>query len=196
KRDALLGAVHRLEKIDAEPILRILSAHGEALTASRAAALSPSEQIAEQIGELADILEAGASMVTRAFRPAGEIAIILLLRPLLPARIDLAAVIAPALLRIVQDRIGGGDLLELLLGRLVARIEIGVQLLGELTIGLGDVRRASCLGHTESGIQIVCHLPFCWIAFISPTIPHARGRYPAASRNAEPSRSSGSRSSE
>jgi hypothetical protein len=106
KRDALFGAIHGLEKIDAEPVLRILPAHSETLTASRAAASSASEQIAEQIGEFADVLEAGARMVPRAFRSPGEVPIILLLRPLLPARIDLAAVVAAALLCVVQDRIG------------------------------------------------------------------------------------------
>ena len=102
---------------------------------------------------------AGGRAVARALIAAGIFAIIALLRPLLAARVDLAAVVAPALLLIADDVIGGGDLLELLLGRLVARIEVGVQLLGELAIGLGDVGGAGGLRHAKYGIEIVCHLP-------------------------------------
>ena len=159
QRDARLGAVHRVEEIDVEPILRVLPAHREAPPASAAAHAAPlAEQIAEQIAERADILVARGRAIARALLAAGIFAVIALLRPLLAARVDLAAVVAPALLLIADDVVGGGDLLELLLGRLVARIEVGVQLLGELAIGLGDVGGAGGLRHAKYGIGIVCHL--------------------------------------
>ena len=150
KRDALLGAVHRLEEIDLEPILRILPAHGEALTAGAARPASPAEQIAEQIGEAAEILVARGRAIARAVLAAGIFAVVALLRPLLPACVDLAGVVAPALLGIAENVVGGGDLLELLLGRLVPGIEVGVQLLGELAVGLDDVLGLRGARHAES----------------------------------------------
>jgi hypothetical protein len=72
-----------------------------------------------------------------------------MLRRLLARGVDLARVIALALLLVADNAIGGGDLLELLLGGLVPRIQVGVQLLGELALGLGDVRRARGLRHAE-----------------------------------------------
>ena len=159
QRDARLGAVHRVEKIDVEAILRVLPAHREAPPASASAHATPlAEQIAEQIAERADVLIARGRAVARALLAAGIFTVIALLRPLLAARVDLAAVVAPALLLIADDVVGGGDLLELLLGRLVARIEVGVQLLGELAIGLGDIGGAGGLRHAKYGIGIVCHL--------------------------------------
>jgi hypothetical protein len=47
------------------------------------------------------------------------------LRPLGTGRIDLAAIELRALLRIAQQIVGDQDVLELLLGLLVARIESG-----------------------------------------------------------------------
>jgi len=140
--------------------LRVLSAHREprpAAPSPRRAAAAP-EQIAEQIAELANILEARRRAIARAVIAAGIFAVIALLRLLLARRVDLAAVEAPALLLVADDVVGGGDRLELLLGRLVARIEVGMQLLGELAIGLGDVGLRRGLGHAEDGIRVFCHL--------------------------------------
>ena len=112
QRDARLGAVHRIEEIDIEAILRVLSAHREAPAASAAAACPAplAEQIAEQIAERADILEARGRAIARALLAAGIFAVIALLRRLLAGRVDLAAVVAPALLLVADDVVGGGDL--------------------------------------------------------------------------------------
>ena len=150
ERDAFLGAVHRLEEIDLEPVLRVLSAHGEALTAGAARTASSAEQIAEQIGEAAKILVTGSRAVARSILPAGIFAIVTLLRTLLPARVDLASVIAAPLLGIAKNVVGGSHLLEFVLGRLVSRIEVGMQLLGELAIGLGDVLSLRGARHAEN----------------------------------------------
>ncbi len=159
QRKARLGAVHRIEKIDVEAIMRILPAHGEAPPAGASPRPSPlAEQIAEQIAEGADILEARGRAIARALLAAGIFAVITLLRRFLAGCVDLAAVVAPALLLVADDAVGGRDLLELLLGRLVARIEVGVQLLGELAIGLGDVLRLRGLRHAKYRIEILCHL--------------------------------------
>src|SRR6185312_8851582 len=148
------------EEVDVEPILCVVPAHREA-PPSGAAASGPAplaEQIAEQIAEGANVLVARGRAIARALIAASIFAVVALLRPLLAAGVDLAAVVAPALLLVADDVVSGGDLLELLFGRLVARIEIGVQLLGELAIGLGDVGAAGRLRHAQDGIGIVCHL--------------------------------------
>ena len=85
-------------------------------------------------------------------------AVIMLLRPRLPACVDLAEIEAPPLLGVAENVVSGGDLLEFLFGRLVAGIEVGVQLLGEVAVSLGDVLRLGGPGHAENGIEIVCHL--------------------------------------
>src|SRR5438132_531064 len=60
-------------------------------------------------------------------------------RPLGAAFVDLAAIVAGALLRIRQDVVGGRDRLEARLGGRLSRVQIGVKLLGELAVGLADL---------------------------------------------------------
>src|SRR4029078_13562013 len=135
-------------------------AHREA-PPSGAAASGPAplaEQIAEQIAESVNVLVARGRAIARALNAGGIFAVVALLRPLLAAGVDLAAVVAPALL-LVADYVGSvGYLLELLFGRLVALIEIGVQLLGELAVSLGDVGAAGRLLHAQDGIGMLSHL--------------------------------------
>ena len=77
-------------------------------------------------------------------------------RRLLRARsVDLAGVVAPPLLRIGQEIVGAGDLLELVLGLLVAGIEIGVQFLGQLPVRLADLVGGSGLGDAKGFIRVV-----------------------------------------
>ena len=59
------------------------------------------------------------------------------------------AVVGGALLRILQDFIGLGDLLEHLLRLLVARILVGMKLHGLLAVGLLHFLVAGPLGHAE-----------------------------------------------
>ena len=49
-----------------------------------------------------------------------------MLLPLGPGGIDLACIEALALLGVAKQIVGAGNLLELLLGRFVARIEVGM----------------------------------------------------------------------
>src|SRR5215470_19387891 len=69
----------------------------------------------------------------------GKIAVEALARPLGAARVDLAAIEARALVRIGEEIVGRRHLLELLLGLLVAGVEVGMQLLRQLPIGLANV---------------------------------------------------------
>ena len=76
-------------------------------------------------------------------------------RRLLRARgVDLAGVETPPLLRIGEQIIGDADLLEPLLRLLVARIEIRVQLLGELSIGAADFVGRGGLGDAEGFVRV------------------------------------------
>src|SRR5207253_926275 len=65
------------------------------------------------------------------------------------------AIVRDALLIITQGVVGGGDLLEPLLGLGVAGVRIGVVLLRELPIGLLDVGRARVLGHAEDLVVVL-----------------------------------------
>src|SRR5262245_66355926 len=70
---------------------------------------------------------------------AVEIAVVALALTLVPRGIDLALVEARALLRVAYEVIGRGDLLEFLLRLLVAWIEVRMQLLRQLAVGLTDL---------------------------------------------------------
>src|SRR5204862_296502 len=59
------------------------------------------------------------------------------------------AVVLLALLGVGEDVVGLGDLLEALLGPLVARVAVGVVLARELAVGLLDLIRRRVLRHTE-----------------------------------------------
>ena len=68
--------------------------------------------------------------------------------------VDLAGVIALALVRIADDVVGRVDLLEALFRLWLARIEIGMRLLGGLAVGLADVVLASVGRHAQRLIGI------------------------------------------
>src|SRR5574337_1378884 len=98
------------------------------------------QQFGDEVVALGEVGVAGLALVgvSRAARVFAIVAA--LRRRLLSARgVDLPRVVAPALVWVGEDVVGGRDLLEPLLGALVARIEIGMQLLGEPTVGLADL---------------------------------------------------------
>ena len=128
----------------------ILAAHGEAATAAGASRPAFPEQIAEQVRERADVLKTRGRAVSRRVFAAGVFPVVALLRPLLAAGVDLAEIETAALVRVAQDVIGRGDLLELLLGGLIAGIEVRMQLLGELAVSLGDVLGSCGLRDAEN----------------------------------------------
>ena len=75
-------------------------------------------------------------------------------RPLRPRGVDLAGVEAPPLLRVGKQIIGPADLLEPLLRLLVARIEIRVQLLGQLSISRANLVSRGGLGDSEGFVRV------------------------------------------
>src|SRR2546429_639234 len=79
------------------------------------------EHVSENVLRLHEVTEAPVAAVdVRLGVCAVKIAIVALARPLLTRGVDFAAVEARALLRISQDIVGGGDLLELFLCCFVA----------------------------------------------------------------------------
>jgi len=67
------------------------------------------------------------------------------------------AVVRGAFVRIAQHLIGFGDELELLLGRFVAVVAVGVALHGELAVGLLDVGFARVFLDAEDDVEILLH---------------------------------------
>ena len=60
------------------------------------------------------IADAFAGVEAPCRRVLGEIPVVLVLRPLLAAGVDLAAIVLAALVRVGEDVVGGGHLLEAL----------------------------------------------------------------------------------
>ena len=79
---------------------------------------------------------------------------IVVLRPLGAGGIDLAGVEAPALVGIAEQVVGARHLLEFLLSRLVAGIEVGMQLLRQLAIGALNLGSGGRRGDAEDLVRI------------------------------------------
>ena len=71
--------------------------------------------------------------------------------------VDLAAIVAGALVLVGQDVVGAGQPLEALLGPLVARIDVGMQLLGELAVGGLQLGLAGPFGNAQHFVEIIAH---------------------------------------
>ena len=114
------------------------------------------EQALEEVLQFLLAAEALARVVAACGGVLGEVAIVIL-RPLLAAGVDLAAIVAPAPFGIGQDVVGGGHLLEALADLRLVRVQVGMHLLGELAVGALDVVLAGVPGDAERGIEIVAH---------------------------------------
>jgi hypothetical protein len=110
--------------------------HVRAAQANGAAAPAAPEEGKEIVGLLGRNPLGRMGLVALARRALGEppIARIGVLWPLGPAGVDLAAIEALALLFVRQEIVGAGDLLEAGFRRLVAGVEIGMVLFGELAV--------------------------------------------------------------
>ena len=64
-------------------------------------------------------------------------------------------VVLLALLGVAEHVVRGGDLLEPLLGLLVARVRVGVVLLGELLVGARDLLLGRALRHAEHRVVVL-----------------------------------------
>src|SRR4029079_17973029 len=91
-------------------------------------------------------------------RPVGEFAIEALLRPLCSAGIDFARIEPPAFLLVPEQVIGSRDFLELLLRRLVARMQIGVKLARQFLERVLNLLVGRGSGHAEDLVWVF-HAP-------------------------------------
>ena len=108
-------------------------------------------------------------------------------KPAAPAGVGVGAQVErPPLLRVGEHVVGLGDLLELLLG-LRARVDVGVQLAGQLAVGALDVLRAGVPGDARGpGSSRSTRCPWChW---------SGRGRSVVRGRTRVTARGSGRRS--
>jgi hypothetical protein len=125
----------------------VLAAHVD-----RAAPAPAAKDLRENV-VVGKVGKAGVVGILRA--GVGEITVILpLLRPLGAGRVDLAAIEAGALFFVAEKIVRAGDLLETLLGLLVARIKVRVQLLRQRPIGFLDVALGSVLFYPQDFIGI------------------------------------------
>ena len=132
----------RLGELDLEPHERVLAATG---ARTRSTALGAAGTLAAEEG-VHDVGEREPSSLART--AATE-------------RIS-AQVVHPALLGVGEDVVGGGDLLEPVLGRGVG-VHVGVQLTGETAVRLLDLGRVSVPGHTEDLVGVLAHVSsFGW----------------------------------
>ena len=115
----------------------------------------PAQEVGEEVVPLGEVGVAPLALV-RMSGAARIFAIVPALRRRFfgPRGVDLAGVVAASLFRVRQQVVGGRNLLEPLLGMLVARIEVRVQLLGELPVGLADILRARRFGDAEDFIGV------------------------------------------
>ena len=131
QRHALFGAEHGFEKIDFQRIAEILTANGEA-AAFAAAGWASSEYVREDVGK-AEIVKSAAAWMSTARADAPGLSATPGARcpaPLRPARIafgvDFAGIVLPALFRVAQNVVGGGDFLETLRGGRIVGIDVGM----------------------------------------------------------------------
>ncbi len=118
--------------------------------------LAAAQQVGEDVVAIHEIGIAGGIRVRMLRFPAGIIAVEMLARWALGAgSVDLPGIETLAFVDIAQEIVGGRDLLELLLRGFVTRIEIRVQLLGELAIGALQLGCGGSRGHSEHLIGIV-----------------------------------------
>ena len=146
--DVFLNAEDSIHEADPHVDPDIGPLHGSVVAASCAAAAAAeevAEDIAEDITHVAAEIETAKAASSAAALFEGCVA---------------ELVILASLIRIRQDRIGFGGLLELGLGILVSRIDIRVILLGQLPVGLLQVCFRRVSGNTEDLIIIsfiFCH---------------------------------------
>ena len=151
-------ACRRLQEIDLQAVARVPAANTE-----RAARLAAPPHGAEQVGKdvaEAEVVAVGARPASaspaRRRAAAGVGAVETATR--LAGSVDFATIELLALLGIADDLISRRDLLEpLFRGGAIGRIEVGMELLGELAIGATDLVFARGARHAKNHVGIFGH---------------------------------------
>lgn len=100
----------------------------------------------------------GAVILVRAVG-IGIVPVSALLGPFRAACVDLAAIELRPLFGIAQDRVGRRDGLELFLGGLVSRVEVGMQFFRKLPVGLANIVLRRVFLQTENFVRVLAHIP-------------------------------------
>src|SRR5262249_50909549 len=153
-------AVDRSEEIELQSVMRIGAAHAQVGVAAAA------EDLRQDIVALAEIRIARVAAVTLRRGAVGKVAIVALARPLVARGVDLAAVKSRALVGVADQVVRRRHCLELVLGLLVAGVEVGMQLLRQPAIGLLNVvlRRVLLDAKDLIGIGAQRPLLFRWVS--------------------------------
>src|SRR5690606_23145804 len=110
------------------------------------------EEVAEQVAEVVGVERVAARSAGPTGAPGGTEAG----APHGPDRAELAdVVVLTATDLVADDVVGGGDVLEPLLGRGVTGVGVGVQLAGELAVRAGDVLGRRRLRHAEDLVVVL-----------------------------------------
>jgi hypothetical protein len=117
------------------------------------------EHVPENVFRLHEVGEAAVAAVdVRLGVRAVKVAIVALARPLLSGGVDFAAIEARSLLRISQEIVGDGDLLEFFLCCFIAGIEVRVQLFRQLAVRLADLVLRRLPFHAQDSVGIIAHV--------------------------------------
>jgi hypothetical protein len=119
--------------------------------------IAPADKVGKYVGHVREVLEAGRRVIPPRLPCVRVFAVVPLLRLLCAGCVDFALVVAFALFGVLEELIGRGEFLEPLLGIGVAGVEIRMQLLGELAVGLADLGLRCVLGDAEGLVWIVAH---------------------------------------
>ena len=139
--DRHLRALHRLVERNVDLGLEVAAALRPVARAPPGAGRAGAEQVGEDVPDPAEAAESGCARPERARVEAAED----------PA----TRVVLLALLGVGQDRVGLLDLLEPLLGALVALVAVGVVLARELAVGLLDLVLGGLLVDAEDLVGIL-----------------------------------------
>ena len=142
-------AIDRVEKFDLKLVVQVGARPPPRLFGGAA------QKLGEHVVALREIAVSAVTLVGMAGF-ARVVAIVAgVRRRLLRSRgVDLAGVEPSPLVRIREQIVGGGDLLELLLRPLVAGVEVRVKLLGELPVGLADIVGSRGLGDAKNLVRV------------------------------------------
>jgi hypothetical protein len=140
-----------------EGVAHVAAAGREGAAGVAARRPSAPEEVGEDVAE-AELLATRGRAGTSAEGSAAGIGT-LVAAPRLAVGVDLAPVVLLALLGVADDVVGGGNLLELLLGGVaVGRVQVGMQLLGELAVDAANLLVGRIARHAQHLVGVLGHL--------------------------------------
>src|SRR5262249_49966938 len=149
-------ALDHVHEVDGQQVVPVGARRARG--APRPAAAEAGEQVGEDLLRAAAEVELEAAGAEAAATRIEAAAASEFRMPRMAVVVDLATVEARPLLLVADDAVGGVDLLEALGGALVARLAVGMVLLGEPPIRLLDGRGIGIPRHAEHAVGIAHRL--------------------------------------